>query len=431
MKIRALQNRVAKNAGWLIGAKVIQMLINLAVSILVTRFLGPANYGLINYGTAYTAFFLSLCTLGLNSILVKEFVDARWDHGTVLGTSLVLRAVSSVLSVGIILCIVSIVDRDDPTAVAVTALCSLSLLFNIFDVFNYWFQSRLESRITAVAALCAYAAAAGYKVALYAMGKGVTWFAVATSVDYIVLAALLLVCYWRHGGARLRFSWKCGRDLLRRSCHFILPSMMVAIYGYVDRFMLKHMISDAEIGYYSTAVSVCSMWSFVLSAIIDSVYPTIMEAYQTDRQLYLRRNRQLYAIVFYVSAAVSVAIAVVGKYVIWLLYGQAYLPAAAPLRVITWYTAFSYLGVARNAWVVCENKQRYLKYLYLSATVINVILNLLLIPSGKAVGAATASLITQVATILIAPMLIPAMRENTRLMVQAILLRDVLPKKNR
>ena len=78
MKSKLLQSRVAKNAGWLIGAKVAQMLINLAVSILVTRFLGPSNFGLINYGTAYTAFFLSLCTLGLNSILVKEFVDCRW-----------------------------------------------------------------------------------------------------------------------------------------------------------------------------------------------------------------------------------------------------------------------------------------------------------------------------------------------------------------
>lgn len=132
---------------------------------------------------------------------------------------------------------------------------------------------------------------------------------------------------------------------------------------------------------------------------------------------------------FYVSAAVSVVIALLGKYVIWLLYGQAYLPAAAPLRVITWYTAFSYLGVARNAWVVCEGKQRYLKYLYLSAAVINVVLNLLLIPGGGAVGAAAASLLTQAATILAAPMLIPAMRENTRLMLQAILLRDVLPRR--
>lgn len=429
MKSKLLQSRVAKNAGWLIGAKVAQMLINLAVSILVTRFLGPSNFGLINYGTAYTAFFLSLCTLGLNSILVKEFVDCRWEQGTVLGTALVLRAISSALSAVMILCIVSIVDRDDPAAIAVTALCSLGLLFNIFDVFNYWFQSRLESKVTALAALCAYVVTAVYKVALYVRGKSVTWFAFATSVDYIVLAVLLLACYRRHGGTRLRFSWACGRDLLKRSYHFILPGMMVAIYGYVDKFMLKHMINDAEIGYYSTAVSVCSMWSFVLSAIIDSVYPSIMEAYQTDRELYLRRNRQLYAIVFYVSAAVSVVIALLGKYVIWLLYGQAYLPAAAPLRVITWYTAFSYLGVARNAWVVCEGKQRYLKYLYLSAAAINVVLNLLLIPGGGAVGAAAASLLTQAATILAAPMLIPAMRENTRLMLQAILLRDVLPRR--
>ena len=131
------------------------------------------------------------------------------------------------------------------------------------------------------------------------------------------------------------------------------------------------------------------------------------------------------------SAGVSVVIAVLGKYVIWLLYGPASLPAAAPLRVVTWYTAFSYLGVARNAWVVCENKQRYLKYLYLSAAVVNVILNLLLIPIWGASGAAAASLITQVATTTLLPALIRPLRPNAKLMLDAVLFRGVLPEKQR
>ena len=63
-----LQNRVAKNAGWLMGGKIAQMIISLLVGTLTARFLGPANYGLINYGAAYVAFFTSLCTLGINSI---------------------------------------------------------------------------------------------------------------------------------------------------------------------------------------------------------------------------------------------------------------------------------------------------------------------------------------------------------------------------
>ena len=82
---------------------------------------------------------------------------------------------------------------------------------------------------------------------------------------------------------------------------------------------------------------------------------------------------------------------------ILILYGKTYLPAVGPLRIVVWYTAFSYLGVARNAWMVCENRQKYLKYLYISAAALNVVLNFALIPSWGASGAAAASLITQAA----------------------------------
>lgn len=420
-----LQNKIAKNAGWLIGGKVIQMLINLAVGLLTARYLGPSNYGLINYAAAYTAFFAAFCTLGINSVLVKELIDNPGEEGKILGTSLGLRTLSSVLSAIVIICIVSVADAGEPTTILVVALSSIGVVFHVFEVFNYWFQSKLQSKVTAVASLIAYIVTAVYKVILLVMGKNVTWFAFATSVDYICVAGLLLRAYKKHDGGRLTFSWDYGKQVLRKSCHFILPSLMVAIYGQTDKIMLKHMISDAELGYYSTAVSLCSVWCFVLSAIIDSVYPSIMEANNADEALFVKRNKQLYAIVFYASVFVSLCFTVLAKPVVSILYGEAYLPAVAPLRIITWYTAFSYLGVARNAWIVCKERQKYLIYVYMSAAIGNVILNLIFIPLWGASGAAVASLAAQILTTMVVPFFIKDLRENSKLMVDAILLRGI------
>ena len=96
-----------------------------------------------------------------------------------------------------------------------------------------------------------------------------------------------------------------------------------------------------------------------------------------------------------------------------------------PLRVITWYTAFSYLGVARNAWIVCENKQKLLKYIYIVSALSNVVLNCFFIPSFGATGAALASLITQILTTLVVPLFIKDIRYNSVLMIEGILLRKV------
>ena len=427
-----LRNKVAKNAGWLICGRIIQMLINFFVGIYTARFLGPADYGLLNYAGAYTAFFTSVCTLGINSVIVKELVDNRRDEGMVLGTSILLKAISSVLSAVSVFCIAFFVDKGEPVTITVVALCSLGMIFNLFETFNYWFQSRLESRITAIATLAGYMITAVYKVFLIVTQKSVVFFALATSFDYIVVGIILICFYKGKKGQKLKFSAGYGKKLLKSSWHFILPAVMVSVYGQTDKFMLKQMIGDAEIGYYSTATALCTSWCFILQAIIDSFYPIIIEDYKAGNLAsYERKNKLLYATTFYISAFVSVFVCLLANPIIRVLYGDSYLPTVSPLQIITWYTAFSYLGVARNAWIVCENKQKYLKWVYGAAAVSNVLLNFLLIPPFGASGAAAASLIAQVVTTIIAPAFISGLRPNTKMIVDAIFLKGIFPLKKK
>ena len=422
---KLLHSKVTKNAEWLILGKAAQMLISLVVGLLTARYLGPANYGLINYANAYAAFFMTFCTLGINSILVKEFIDNPADEGKIIGSTLVMRAISSFLSAGVIICIVGLLEHDEPTTIAVTALCSIGLLFNIFETFNYWFQSKLQSKITAIVSFVAYTVTALYKIVLLVLNKNVEWFALANALDYICVGVLLLFCYHKEGGGKLGFSKVACKRILSKSVYFIFPGLMVSIYGYADKIMLKQMLGETEVGYYSTATALCGMWCFILVAIIDSTAPSIMESYKIDYTNYEKKNRLLYAIVFYISIAVSILFCVFGKPIIGILYGEQYLPAAEPLRIVTWYTAFSYLGVARNAWIVCENKQKYLKYIYVVAAISNVILNYFFIPLWGTTGAAMASLIAQIITTLIVPFFLSDLRRNSILMIEGICFKNI------
>ena len=420
-----LKNREVKNAGWIIGGKIAQMAISFIVSILTARYLGPSNYGLIGYASAFVVFFSSLCTLGINSVIIKDFVDNPDEQGEAIGSAILLRAVSSFLSAVMVVGIVGIVDRNEPTTIIVTALCSLGLVFQIFDTVNYWFQSQYKSKITSIATFLAYIIVSVYKILLLILGASVKWFALATSVDYIAVAVFLLLAYKKHGGQRFKFTKRKARQLLSSSYHYILSGMMIAVYAQTDKFMLKQMLDETVVGYYSTAVTVCTMWCFILQAVIDSIYPTILTLHGKDKIAFNRKNRQLYAITFYMSLAVSVLFMFFGTPVIKILYGEAYLPAVNVLKIVTWYTAFSYLGVARNAWIVAEGKQKYLKYIYTVAALLNVIINFALIPVMGAEGAALASLITQVLTSIVLPLFIKELRPNAKLMLEAIILKEI------
>ena len=100
--------------------------------------------------------------------------------------------------------------------------------------------------------------------------------------------------------------------------------------------------------------------------------------------------------------------------------------------IIVWYTTFSYLGSARNIWVMAEGKQKYLWIMNLSGAILNIVLNLLLIPVYNIMGAAIASLITQIFTNVIIGFIIKPIRENNNLMIKALdirILKNIFLKK--
>ena len=238
-----------KNAMWLIGGRVAQMVLSLFVGILSARYLGPGNYGLINYATALVNFFMSLCTLGINSVIIKDFFDNPDEQGTAIGTSIGMRFVSTLFSAMLVISVSFILDYGEWQTIVVVALCSISLVFHVLDTIQYWFQYNYKSSVTAIATFIAYLATSIYKIVLLVLNKSVEWFAFATAVDYIVLGLMFLIFYKKHNGPKFSFSLKKGKSLLRQSHHYILSGMMVSLYAQTDKLMLKQMLDEETVGY--------------------------------------------------------------------------------------------------------------------------------------------------------------------------------------
>lgn len=423
------RKKLYKNITWLLFGRIGHMVLSFVIGLLTARYLGPNNYGIINYAGAYTTFFTAFCTLGINSVIIKDFIDHPDEEGEAIGTTLVLRLLSSFFSLCMISGIVWISENDKRIAVVVF-LYNLCLLFNVFDTFNSWFQSKLLSKYYAISTLISFSIASAYRFVLLVNGKSVEWFAVANSVDHCLLALLLYVFYLINHGPKLSFSFKKAKELLSVSCSYILSGLMIAIYVATDKIMLKYMLDEASVGYYSLATSTSTMWCFILTAIIDSLKPIIMKYHNEDKEKYIATNQKLYAIVFYLSLLASLCITIAAPLFIKIVYGEAYLPSVSPLRIVVWYVAFSYLGVARDTWIVCERKQKKMKYLYICSAITNVVVNFILIPLVGVNGAALATLVTQFSTIFIFPWFIMSYRPNAKMMLDAIMLKGIIRKKH-
>lgn len=414
-----------KNTIWNIGGKVMQMVISLLVGMLTARYLGPSNYGIIGYTASYVTLFSAICQLGFNSVAVKEILDHPEKQGEILGSTIFLRVLSSLLSSLGVTLLVYFLDEGDLLIVKVAFLQSLSLVFQSFEMIHFWYQSRMETEVSVKVQTFAYLVMAGYKIAILAFGKDVIWFACSTAIEAAVVAVALVWSYRRSKGKTLIASFSCGTEILKYSYHFILSGMMVTIYSHMDKIMLEQMLNETAVGYYTAATKVAQMWSFVLAALINSARPLIITAQKQSHNLYIKQNKRLYAAILWIGIVVAAVMTVGGKWIILLMYGKEYLPATSSLQVSAWYTMFAMLGTARGIWIVCENKAKYVKYYLGIGAVLNIILNYLLIPVFGPGGAAAATLITQIFTAVLAPALFKETRVYTQYVLQALFLKGI------
>lgn len=415
-----MNNRVIKNASWMIGCKIAQSVISLIIGMLTARYLGPSNYGLISYAASIAVFLLPLMQLGLSKTLVQEFIKRPDREGEVLGTALVFNVMSAVACMGGMYAFLSVANAGESTTILVGVLYSFSLLFQATEIVQYWFQAKLLSKYPSIASVISYTIVALYKVYLLVTGKSVIWFSVSSTLDYLLISVILLIVYKRMGNQKLKFSWRLGIEMLHSSKYYIVASMMVSVFQQTDRIMLKLMMNEAETGYYSSAITCVSVTAFVFAAIVDSMRPPILEAKHDGSDAYEPRIIQLYSVITYASLIQSVFMVLLARPIVLILYGEQYLPSVTALRVAVWYVTFSNYGSVRNIWMLAENKQKYLWIINLSGALANVALNAALIPLFGAVGAAAASLVTQFFTNVVIGFILRPIRYNNRLMIRGL-----------
>lgn len=413
-------NKVIKNTSWIVACKIAQSVLNLVVSSLTARYLGPSNFGLINYAAAIVAFAVPLMQLGLRSTLVYEFIQKPDKEGETLGTTLLMNVLSALLCIVSITAFVSIANHGEKTTIVVCTLYSINLIFQALEMCQYWFQKNLLSKYTSLASLAAYIVASVYKIYLLSTQKNIYWFAIAQAIDYCLIAIILLWSYKKNSGQRLSISFKRGKEMFAKSRYYIISGMMVTIFSQIDRLMIKNMIDDAATGYYSAAVTCAGMLSFVFAAIIDSMRPVILENKKYSIKAYEHNVSCLFSIVFYMSLGQCVVMTLMAKPIIWILYGKDYFTAVDVLRIVVWYVTYSYVGQVRNIWILAEEKQKYLWRINLAGAVLNVLLNALMIPIWGISGAAVASFITQFITNFILGFILKPIKDCNRLMIKGM-----------
>lgn len=368
----------------------------LLVGIWVARYLGPAQFGIFSYAIAFTALFGGIAKLGLDSIVVRDLVSDPVRRDLYLGTAFWLKLMGAIGMLVVMAFAIRLTSNDALTNLYIFIIGS-GTIFQSFEVVDFYFQSKVLSKFVSICKLIQLFISSLLKLYLIFTRAELLWFVLVSLIDQITLALSFSLAYrYQKVGEFYRcFDLITARRLLRDSWPLIISGLVTMIYMRIDQVMIKEMLGEVDVGLYSAAARISEVWYFIPILLTSSLFPSIVNAKKVSEELYYARLQKLFTFLVWINMIIAVAMTFLSEWLLILLYGDVYRGAAQVLVIHVWAGIFVSLGVASGSWFISENLQRYSFYRTALGAIVNVVLNLILIPLYGLIGAAIATVIAQ------------------------------------
>ena len=217
----------ASNLSWIMMERIANLGITFAITILVARYLGPTQFGVLSYATSLIALFAVAGHMGLSGLVIRDLVSHPEYVPQTMGTSFVLKMVGYLFSL-LLVFIFALTTKDSQDGEFwILLILASALIFQPINVLDFWFQSRLEAKFTAIAKTIALISVSIIKIGCIFLGAHLIAFAVANTVQVILTSLVLILYYYRrspHSFKSWRFSSARAKKLFSQSWIIFLGS---------------------------------------------------------------------------------------------------------------------------------------------------------------------------------------------------------------
>lgn len=401
--------RYGSNLIWLFVEKGVRLVLSFFVGIYVARRLGPEQYGALNYAISFVVVFTSLSSLGLEQMLVRELVRFPRLRPLLQGTALGLRLIGISFSIAVIGAIL-LLSKWQADSVLILII-AVGYFFSAGQMLEFYFQAEVKSKYVVVSQIAALVICSVFRVYAAYRRLPLAVFAAIESA-YIILSVFCYAVFYRRvcgDFRRWRFNGRLALRLLRDCWPIAITSAVGLVYMRVDQLMLKTMIGDEALGYYSVAIRVVELFYFIPMALSSTLFPAIVRAKGLGEGVYRQRFLGFLGIMTYVGLGAAVTAAAVGG-LIPVLYGRAYAASYGIYMIYVWRIVLCTVGVASGCFFLSENLMKYPMLFGIMGMLCNIGLNWFLISAWGCAGAAVAALITLALVVWVFPLFFAASR---------------------
>jgi O-antigen/teichoic acid export membrane protein len=417
-----------KNTGALFIGRFGSLAIKMVVGIVMANYLGRNFNGVVTGGTVYIYFFSTIASLGLDQFIVKELHQFPEHRDRILGTSFFMKLAASLFCIPLIWVAYQI-EPAKGTPYYYVFIFSFIGVIQTFNIIDSYFQAQVQSKYIMQVQIAGNLVSAAIKLTLIFCKMPVVWFVYAYTFDFLLLSVGYYFTYQRKGRSVWQWSYnkQLAKKLLNLSWPLIISGIMITLYMRIDQLMLQNIRGTAESGAYATVAQISENWNIIPTVIVGSLFPAILNARRDDMERYKKRVQHLYDLMVYLSLPVAIVITFAAPLIYKLLFKPEFAFAASTLSVHIWSGIFVFLGVASTQQLIAEDLNRITFIRTGFGAIINIVLNLWLIPKMGMMGAAIATLVAYAsATFFI--ILIPKTSKQGVMMLKSLFLISLIQK---
>jgi O-antigen/teichoic acid export membrane protein len=382
-----------------IVVQVVVRLLNLALGVVVTalvaRILGSAGYGQWSAIFAILGLTGYFTNFGMERVVVREAArDPEHEHEW-LGAVMMLRLVLLLPVIALSLLAILLFKESQQMLLA-GVIVILAMPFDGVGAMQLIFQLRVRNTVPMIV-LTLKSVLWGVAVAIiFWRGGGMVALAIAMAVTNGLGSIVQTVAALRIAGRWPRPSPKRLRPLMRAGIPLGISGMLVIGYANIDQVMVLKLAGSKAAGFYAAAYRLLEQSHFVPIAVLTTMTPIIAAAWPNDRERMMRAARTTAELMAVASLGALAFAAAAATPLILLVFGGQYTPAASALPVLFGAFVFICFGYLNGSLVTALGLQRKLLFISLSALVLNVLGNLIVVPLAGFMGAAWMTLATEV-----------------------------------
>lgn len=372
------------------------MIMGLVYSMYTARYLGPERYGTIAFALAFTSIFGVVTDLGINTLTIREVARNKNSATTFLGNLLLIKSILVIITVAFIVVAVNLTGHDR-IEIDVTYLISISIILSAFNgAFNSLFQAfeRIEYvSIGSVLSNISMLLGAGYAIS---QGFGVIGFAcIYIFSSTLGLAYTLFVANRLHLTHALQIDREMIWPMMKEALPFGITALSGMIYTYADSIMLSSLKGNEVVGWYNAPYRLMLMMLFIPNVINVVIFP-VMSRYFTSSPSFLKLIYTKYLkFMLILSLPLGMGTTLIADKIILFVFGVGFENSIVALKIIIWTIVLTFIGAAFARLLESVNQQRIITKISMVCMVVNVLLNILLIPKFSYIGSSFVTVVTE------------------------------------